>query len=46
MPVGFSDTGLPMGMQLFGRMGSDAAVLALGEAYHQATRWPDRRPDL
>jgi len=37
LPAGFSGTGLPMGMQLFGAAGEDAAILAMGEAYHQAT---------
>ncbi|MBY6004100.1 amidase [Salipiger bermudensis] len=44
MPAGFSQDGLPMGMQLFGPTGSDAALLAMGDAYHQATDWPNRRP--
>jgi amidase len=44
LPAGFSGTGLPMGLQLFGPSGADAAILAMGEAYHQATDWPGRRP--
>ena len=44
MPAGFSQSGLPMGMQLFGPTGSDAALLAMGDAYHQATDWPNARP--
>ena len=43
MPAGFSQSGLPMGMQLFGPTGSDVALLAMGEAYHQATDWPNAR---
>ena len=43
MPAGFSQSGLPMGMQLFGPTGSDAALLAMGDAYHQATDWPNAR---
>jgi amidase len=46
VPVGFSDTGLPMGMQIIGRSGDDAGVLAIGQAYHRATGWPQRRPPL
>ena len=46
VPVGFSDTGLPMGMQIIGRSGDDAGVLAIGQAYHRATEWPQRRPPL
>ena len=44
VPVGFSDAGLPMGMQLVGRRGDDLGVLQLAEAYHRATDWPGRRP--
>jgi amidase len=46
VPVGFSDTGLPMGMQIIGRSGDDAGVLAIGQAWHRATQWPQRRPPL
>jgi amidase len=44
VPVGFGANGLPMGMQLAGRVGTDAAVLALGQAWHLATDWPNQRP--
>ncbi|MFT4149873.1 MAG: amidase [Paracoccaceae bacterium] len=44
VPVGFGATGLPMGMQIAGPTGADARVLAIGQAYHLATEWPQRRP--
>ena len=44
VPVGFGTNGLPMGMQIAGRVGTDAAVLAMGQAYHLATDWPAARP--
>ena len=44
LPAGFSQAGLPTGMQLFGPTGADAAVLGLADAYHRATDWPGRRP--
>jgi amidase len=44
VPVGFGANGLPMGMQIAGPVGADAAVLAMGQAYHLATDWPGRRP--
>lgn len=44
LPCGFGPGGLPMGMQLIGRSGADAAVLAAGQQYHRATDWPARRP--
>ncbi len=44
VPAGFSNAGLPMGLQLIGRRGDDFGVLQLAEAYHEATDWPRRRP--
>ncbi|MEY8842774.1 amidase family protein, partial [Cribrihabitans sp. XS_ASV171] len=44
LPAGFGPRGLPMGVQLFGPRGSDARLLSLGAAYHDRTRWPQRRP--
>ncbi|MEM7319866.1 MAG: amidase [Pseudomonadota bacterium] len=43
-PVGFGSQGLPMGFQLFGPNGSDAKLLAVGAAYHEATRHPQSHP--
>ena len=44
IPVGFGANGLPMGMQIIGRTGADADVLALGQCWHLATDWPGRAP--
>ena len=44
LPCGFGEGGLPMGMQIIGRAGDDAGILALGMAYHTATDWPGRAP--
>ncbi len=44
LPAGFGTHGLPMGLQLFGRAGADAKILAMGQAYHRATDWPAKRP--
>lgn len=46
VPAGFGANGLPAGLQVFGRRGSDAELLALGAAYHAATEWPQRRPAM
>ena len=46
IPVGFGAQGLPMGMQLAGPVGGDAAILAMGQAWHEATDWPGRRPPV
>ncbi|PCJ04261.1 MAG: amidase [Rhodobacteraceae bacterium] len=43
-PAGFGAEGLPMGIQIFGALGQDQQILALGNAYHRATRWPENDP--
>jgi amidase len=44
VPVGFTRAGLPMGMQIIGRMHGERSVLQLAHAYEQETRWVKRRP--
>ena len=44
VPVGFGANGLPMGMQIIGRSGDDRGILGIGQAWHRATEWPQRRP--
>jgi len=47
VPVGFSDAGLPMGMQLIGPPLGDLAVLNAAAAYETAIGdWLARRPDI
>jgi amidase len=47
VPVGFSERGLPMGMQIVGRHQADFSCLQLAYAYEQATNWVEmRRPAL
>lgn len=46
IPCGFTRSGLPIGMQISGRLGGDAVVLQLAHAYEQATEWHKRRPLL
>lgn len=43
-PAGFGPQGLPTGLQIFGPRGSDRHLLRLGQAWHRATGWPNRRP--
>jgi aspartyl-tRNA(Asn)/glutamyl-tRNA(Gln) amidotransferase subunit A len=43
---GFSESGLPIGMQIIGRPMSDAMVLRVGHTYQQATDWHTRRPPV
>ncbi len=42
VPAGFDTQGLPFGMQLVGRPGSEALLLALGERWQAATDWHRR----
>ena len=44
LPCGFSSAGLPIGLMIAGPHFSEAAILALGRAYEQATNWHTRRP--
>ncbi|MGC1504756.1 MAG: amidase [Sulfitobacter sp.] len=44
IPAGFGDNGLPGGLQLIGRHGSDARLLQLAQDWHAATDWPRARP--
>jgi aspartyl-tRNA(Asn)/glutamyl-tRNA(Gln) amidotransferase subunit A len=46
IPCGFSKDGMPIGLQIAGPMWSEASVLALANAYQQATDWHKRRPGL
>ncbi len=46
VPCGFSDEGLPIGLQLAGRPFDEGTVLRAAHAYEQATDWHKRRPPL
>lgn len=46
VPCGFTQGGLPIGMQLSGRPLDEKTVLRAGRAYEQATDWHQRRPKL
>jgi len=43
LPCGFTEAGLPIGMQLVGRPWEDRMVLQVGHAYEQSTDWHKRR---
>ncbi|MFH1604267.1 MAG: amidase, partial [Pseudomonadota bacterium] len=43
---GFSNLGLPLGMQIAGRPFEEAMVFRVAHAYEQATAWRKRRPQL
>jgi amidase len=44
VPAGFTDEGLPVGVQIVGRYREDLKVLKLAHAFEQATRAGKRRP--
>jgi len=44
LPTGFSQAGMPIGLQLVGASGTDAALLAVGLQYEQARPWADAWP--
>lgn len=44
VPCGFTDDGLPVGLQLVGRLRDDLGVLQLAHAYEQATGWGRKAP--
>ncbi len=43
---GFTDAGLPLGLEIMGPAWGDATVLRVGHHYEQATGTRDRRPEL
>jgi aspartyl-tRNA(Asn)/glutamyl-tRNA(Gln) amidotransferase subunit A len=46
IPTGFTQGGLPVGMQLIGRSFDEAMVLRIGAAFQRATDFHDRVPKL
>jgi amidase len=46
VPCGFSDDGLPVGIQIVGRRGDDLGVLRLAHAFERATLVGERRPAM
>jgi aspartyl-tRNA(Asn)/glutamyl-tRNA(Gln) amidotransferase subunit A len=46
VPVGFTRSGLPLGMQIVGRPFGEATLYRVAHAYEQATQWVERRPEL
>lgn len=46
VPCGFTEGGLPIGLQIVGPRHADSAVLAAAHAYQRSTDWHLRRPPL
>ena len=46
IPCGFSDDGLPIGLQVVGRAFDEATLYRVAHAYEQASPWQARRPAI
>ena len=46
VPCGFSDNGLPIGMQITGRPFAEETLFQIGHTYEQATDWHTREPGV
>ncbi len=46
VPCGFTDQGLPVGLQLIGKPFAESEILQAAWAYEQATQWHKQRPNL
>ncbi len=46
LPCGFTSDGMPIGIQLAGRMWEESTVLRTAFAYENATEWHTRRPNI
>jgi aspartyl-tRNA(Asn)/glutamyl-tRNA(Gln) amidotransferase subunit A len=46
VPCGFTETGLPIGLQIAGRPFDESTVLRAGHAYEQNSDWLTRRPNI
>ncbi|MDZ4373211.1 MAG: amidase family protein, partial [Phenylobacterium sp.] len=46
VPCGLTRDGLPVGLQITGRTGDEATVIAIGAAFERISGWAGRAPDL
>jgi amidase len=46
VPAGFTEEGLPVGLQIVGRYQDDFGVLQMAYAFEQATGFGERRPPI
>ena len=46
LPLHWSADGLPIGVQLVGRYGDEATLLAVGTVLEQEMPWRDRKPPV
>jgi aspartyl-tRNA(Asn)/glutamyl-tRNA(Gln) amidotransferase subunit A len=46
VPCGFSETGLPLGLQIIGKHFDETTIYRVAHAYEQATDFHKKRPQL
>jgi aspartyl-tRNA(Asn)/glutamyl-tRNA(Gln) amidotransferase subunit A len=46
LPCGFSDNGLPIGLQLIGKPWDEATLFQVASAFEGATTWHTRSPEI
>jgi len=46
VPCGFTNSGLPIGLQISGAPFAESTVLSLAHAYERATDWHKKHPGL
>jgi aspartyl-tRNA(Asn)/glutamyl-tRNA(Gln) amidotransferase subunit A len=46
VPCGFTEAGLPVGLQIVGRRFDDLGVLQASAAFEAVAPWADKRPPL
>ena len=46
LPCGFTESGLPIGMQIVGKMFTEETLLNLGHQYQQVTDWHKKIPEI
>jgi amidase len=46
LPCGFTEKGIPLGIQFMGQLRSEAMLCRLGYAYEGATEWHERQPEV
>ena len=46
IPNGFSKAGLPLALQIIGRPGDEAGIIALAAEFERARPWKDRHPSI
>ena len=46
IPNGFSKSGLPLALQMIGRPGDEAGIIALAAEFERARPWQDKHPEI